>query len=378
MKKLLILLFCSCMWQISHAISTGPQKIMVALWDEEIATIRNDSIWISGQRLHITPTYPDSRDPRLYFVYDLDISDVEDHFFISEILPLYKDRDWGAVPAAIGNRASMWFQVSAANRAFISDSLEVNGKRYMVGQIFSNSKIELYKSCYGLLLEDVRDIVDVASALNAHPYVMPGSVYYGVDRKGLRYLGENPNIGDVSILGLRLYFDDQAAVDRLVIQDSLLVNGEWYEITRSFPSSTDPLFSLGYDLHLPASEAKALVSYINQIDGVEVKGMFGPPEHCTDPTGNDALMEDELLPRYSSVYCNLGTQMAELGLYIPASVKQASVFLYDSFGRLLSVQDLPERGEYTFSLDMGQYASGIYLCALVCDGKIVATERIVH
>ncbi len=377
MKKILIFLFCSCMWQISHAISTGTQKMMVALWDEEIATIRNDSIWISGQRLHITPTYPDSRDSRLYFVYDLDISDVEDNFFISEILPLYKDRDWGAVPAAIGNRASMWFQVSATNRAFISDSLEVNGKRYMVGQIFANSKIELYKSCYGLLLEDVRDIVDVASALNAHPYVMPGSVFYGVDRKGIQF-NENPNIGDVSLGDIFLSFADEAVKENLLKEDSLFINGDYYQLIPSFPNLEDPQRALYYDILLPMSEAKALVPYIEQIEGVKVEGVFGAVEPGKDPTGDDALMEDELLPCYSSVYCNPGTQMAELGLYIPASVKQASVFLYDSFGRQLAVQDLPERGEYSFSLDMGQYASGIYLCALVCDGKIVATERIVH
>lgn len=351
--------------------------MMVALWDEEIATIRNDSIWISGQRLHITPTYPDSRDPRLYFVYDLDISDVEDHFFISEILPLYKDRDWGAVPAAIGNRVSMWFQVSAANRAFISDSLEVNGKRYMVGQIFANSKIELYKSCYGLLLEDVRDIVDVAFALNAHPYVMPGSVYYGVDRKGIQF-NENPNIGDVSLGGIYLSFADEAVKENLLKEDSLFINGDYYQLIPSLPSLEDPKWALYYDILLPMSEAKALVPYIEQIEGVKVEDVFGSAEPCKDPTGDDALMEDELLPRYSSVYCNPGTQMAELGLYIPASVKQASVFLYDSFGRQLVVQDLPERGEYSFSLEMGQYASGIYLCALICDGKIVATERIVQ
>ena len=69
------------------------------------------------------------------------------------------------------------------------------------------------------------------------------------------------------------------------------------------------------------------------------------------------------------------TQTTVINYTLPESVGTAYLYIYDLNGTQLDCKSLVGRGRSSINLEAGSLAAGIYLYALVADGKVIDTKR---
>ena len=62
---------------------------------------------------------------------------------------------------------------------------------------------------------------------------------------------------------------------------------------------------------------------------------------------------------------------------LPESVKSAFLYIYDLNGTQIDQKTLQDRGKSSVTLEAGSLAPGMYLYALVADGKVIDTKRMI-
>ena len=62
---------------------------------------------------------------------------------------------------------------------------------------------------------------------------------------------------------------------------------------------------------------------------------------------------------------------------LPESVKSAFLYIYDLNGTQIDQKMLQSRGKSSVTLEAGSLAPGMYLYALVADGKVIDTKRMI-
>ena len=67
----------------------------------------------------------------------------------------------------------------------------------------------------------------------------------------------------------------------------------------------------------------------------------------------------------------------EIGYYIPASVGNANIYIYDIYGYLQRSITISERGSGAVILQASALGAGIYVYTLICDGKPVDTKQMI-
>lgn len=66
-----------------------------------------------------------------------------------------------------------------------------------------------------------------------------------------------------------------------------------------------------------------------------------------------------------------------IGFYLPNSITAASIYVYDmNDGQLKSIS-VPERGKGTVTIQGSEFNAGLYLYALIADGKVIDTKRMI-
>lgn len=66
-----------------------------------------------------------------------------------------------------------------------------------------------------------------------------------------------------------------------------------------------------------------------------------------------------------------------IGYYLPASVATANIYVYDMNGVQLKSFIISERGKGSVTIQGSEFTAGMYLYALIADGKVIDTKRMI-
>ena len=66
-----------------------------------------------------------------------------------------------------------------------------------------------------------------------------------------------------------------------------------------------------------------------------------------------------------------------INVEIPRDVKQASLCFYDVNGVKVKTYNLAERGSFSFRVSASDFKYGLYMYALIIDGRVVETKRLI-
>lgn len=66
-----------------------------------------------------------------------------------------------------------------------------------------------------------------------------------------------------------------------------------------------------------------------------------------------------------------------IGYYLPNSITSASIFIYDMNGVQLKSYLINVRGKGNITIQGSEFNAGMYLYALIADGKVIDTKRMI-
>jgi hypothetical protein len=66
-----------------------------------------------------------------------------------------------------------------------------------------------------------------------------------------------------------------------------------------------------------------------------------------------------------------------IGFYLPNSISAASIYVYDMNGSQLKSISITERGKGTVTIQGSELTAGMYLYAMIADGKVIDTKRMI-
>ncbi|MEI7677609.1 MAG: tail fiber domain-containing protein [Bacteroidales bacterium] len=70
-------------------------------------------------------------------------------------------------------------------------------------------------------------------------------------------------------------------------------------------------------------------------------------------------------------------QSTTIGYYLPTSINTAAIYVYDMNGVQLKSYNISERGKKNIIINGSEFNAGMYLYALIADGKIIDTKRMI-
>ena len=148
------------------------------------------------------------------------------------------------------------------------------------------------------------------------------------------------------------------------------------EVQKFYPDlvyeNGDGYLSINYIGIIPLliQSIKELKAEIDDLKGN--KPVFGARQN------SDFFTEQSTLP--AALYQNAPnpfSQSTEIKYYLPASVNAASLLIYDMNGRQLKQIPLTQRGEGSQIISGTEFSAGIYLYALIADGKEIDVKRMI-
>lgn len=71
------------------------------------------------------------------------------------------------------------------------------------------------------------------------------------------------------------------------------------------------------------------------------------------------------------------TDKTDIPIYLPESVKTATLCIYDLTGKQIEQYVITGRGQTTMTIHADRMAAGMYLYALIADGKVVTSKRMI-
>jgi myo-inositol-hexaphosphate 3-phosphohydrolase len=71
------------------------------------------------------------------------------------------------------------------------------------------------------------------------------------------------------------------------------------------------------------------------------------------------------------------SQSTQIKYYLPETVKSASLCIYDFQGKQLKQIPVAQRGEGSQQISGSEFSAGIYLYALIADGKEIDIKRMI-
>jgi hypothetical protein len=66
-----------------------------------------------------------------------------------------------------------------------------------------------------------------------------------------------------------------------------------------------------------------------------------------------------------------------IGYYLPTSVTNATIYVYDMNGGQLKSYIITDRGKGSVTIQGSEFIAGMYLYALIADGKVIDTKRMI-
>ncbi|MBP8945788.1 MAG: T9SS type A sorting domain-containing protein [Paludibacteraceae bacterium] len=78
-----------------------------------------------------------------------------------------------------------------------------------------------------------------------------------------------------------------------------------------------------------------------------------------------------------SKYPNPFNTTTTIGYYLPTTISNASIYVYDMNGTQLKRYPITERGKGNVIIQGSEFVAGMYLYALIADGKVIDTKRMI-
>lgn len=95
---------------------------------------------------------------------------------------------------------------------------------------------------------------------------------------------------------------------------------------------------------------------------------------------NETTSVESVVQGLASMEQNLPNPFSEktdIAIYLPESVKTAKLCIYDLNGSQISKQEVAGRGNTTMTIHADEMEDGMYLYALIADGKVVTTKKMI-
>ena len=70
-------------------------------------------------------------------------------------------------------------------------------------------------------------------------------------------------------------------------------------------------------------------------------------------------------------------QSTTIGYYLPTTISSAAIYVYDMNGVQLKSYSISERGKKNIIINGSEFNAGMYLYALIADGKVIDTKRMI-
>lgn len=71
------------------------------------------------------------------------------------------------------------------------------------------------------------------------------------------------------------------------------------------------------------------------------------------------------------------TEKTDIAIYLPESVKSATLYIYDLSGKQLEQHPVMGRGETVMTIHADKMNAGMYVYSLIADGKVVTTKKMI-
>lgn len=136
----------------------------------------------------------------------------------------------------------------------------------------------------------------------------------------------------------------------------------------------DSRMGINYALMTPVL-VKAIQEQQGQIE--EQKALIEELQQQLGKVIQDEDGSQELMPKLYQNTPNPFEGTTEIGFYLPASVNRATLYIYDMQGQQVMETAISERGESSYTLNGTQLRAGMYLYALIADGKEVDVKRMI-
>lgn len=168
--------------------------------------------------------------------------------------------------------------------------------------------------------------------------------------------------------------------------EQVLTKNGYAPIGVETPQSENDLYSLRYSefvvpLTKAVQELSTLVKTLQQQNEAQqqrIETLERLVGTAAIPALSDKTTSTEALPQGIALYQNAPnpfTQTTVIGAQVPENVQQAKIVVYNLQGLELASYPLRERGKVTVEISGKCFPAGMYLYALVADGKVIDTKK---
>lgn len=139
----------------------------------------------------------------------------------------------------------------------------------------------------------------------------------------------------------------------------------------------DGYLSVNYTELIPVlmqaiKELNNKVEEFSSNDQVEARSM----QMETDDV-EDAVSAESLVPSLSQNIPNPFSERTDIAITLPENVQKAILYIYDMTGKQLEQHEVTGRGETTMTIYADQMSNGMYIYALVADGKVITSRKMI-
>jgi myo-inositol-hexaphosphate 3-phosphohydrolase len=71
------------------------------------------------------------------------------------------------------------------------------------------------------------------------------------------------------------------------------------------------------------------------------------------------------------------TDKTDISIYLPETVKSATLYIYDLSGKQLEQHAVEGRGETAMTIRADKMDAGMYIYSLIADGKVVTSKKMI-
>jgi len=159
------------------------------------------------------------------------------------------------------------------------------------------------------------------------------------------------------------------------------------ELQRQFPDlvvrTSDDYLAVNYVALIPVivealkSQKREIDELYDRIDALERMLNFNAAPNNAPPKAPQQETTGETVAALYQNTPNPFNENTEIAFYLPQSVTNAMLCVYDMNGKQLSQNIITQRGNASFVVSGNQYGAGMYLYSLIADNQIVDTKRMI-
>ena len=127
-------------------------------------------------------------------------------------------------------------------------------------------------------------------------------------------------------------------------------------------------------------ELKAEVDVLKSAATKATRSSLVPEGGVSDGKNETAGLQDAEIAEMASMDQNMPnpfTEKTDIAIYLPESVKSATLYIYDLSGKQLEQHPVMGRGETVMTIHADKMNAGMYVYSLIADGKVVTTKKMI-